>query len=162
MKRKSIYIETTIPSIITARDSTNSIVAYRQIITREFWEKEKHKYDLYISRYVYEECAKGDLNAAEKRLNLIKNISYLPITEEVEHLAEEYFSFLDIPDRAKTDCYHLAVCVVGKIDYLMSWNMTHLGGVSYKKAAEYNYKHNLWLPGMNTPDVIVELEKEEL
>jgi hypothetical protein len=162
MKKKSIYVETTIPSLVTARQSKNVIDAFRQYISREFWEYEKHKYDLYISRYVIEECSKGNPEAAKRRIDLIKDIPLLRTTSETEELAEKYFSLLNIPLRAKTDCFHLAVCVVEKLDYLMSWNMTHLGGISYNEVAEYNYKHNLWLPRMNTPDTIIELEKEEL
>jgi hypothetical protein len=39
-KRKSLYIESTIPSYATARPSTDLIVAARQAITRLFWEEE--------------------------------------------------------------------------------------------------------------------------
>jgi hypothetical protein len=39
------------------------INAYRQEITRFFWENERHKYDICISEFVLEECSKGDINA---------------------------------------------------------------------------------------------------
>jgi len=162
VRKKSIYVETTIPSLITARTSRDLITAYRQDISKLFWENERHKYDLFISQYVFAECSDGDAEAAKRRLELIKNIPYIPITEEIEELADEYFSCLGIPPKAKTDCFHLAVSVVGKIDYLMSWNMTHLGGHSYNKVAEYNYKRALWLPKMYTPDGIMDAEREEV
>jgi hypothetical protein len=161
-QKKSVYIETTIPSLITARTSRDLITAYRQDISKLFWENERNKYDLFISQYVFAECSDGDADAAKRRLELIKDISYIPITEEIEELADEYFSRLGIPSKAKTDCFHLAVSVVGKINYLMSWNMTHLGGHSYNKVAEYNYKRSLWLPKMYTPDAIMDAEREEV
>jgi len=40
--------------------------------------------------------------------------------------------------------------------------MTHLGGHSYNKVAEYNYKRELWLPKMYTPDAIMDAEREEV
>ena len=129
MKKKSIYVETTIPSLVTARQSKNVIDAFRQYISRDFWEYERHKYNLYISQYVLEECSNGDPEAAKRRMDLIKDIPLLRTTPETEELVEKYFSLLDIPLRAKTDCFHLAICVVEKIYYLMIWNMTHLGGV---------------------------------
>jgi hypothetical protein len=76
-------------------------------------------------------------------------------------LAEEYFEYLNIPQRAKTDCFHLAVCVMNEIDFLISWNMTHLGRPNYLKVASFNIKRNLWLPEMVTPDVFMNIEKEE-
>ncbi|MDR2732652.1 MAG: type II toxin-antitoxin system VapC family toxin, partial [Fibromonadaceae bacterium] len=131
MGKKSIYIETTIPSIVTARSSRDIRNLYRQEVTREFWEYERHKYDLYISQYVWEECQKGDEDDAKRRLDLIRDIPSIPKNKEIDDLAEEYFAFLNVPYKAKTDCSHLAVCVISEIDVLLSWNLTHLGEVSY-------------------------------
>ncbi|MDR2581690.1 MAG: type II toxin-antitoxin system VapC family toxin [Fibromonadaceae bacterium] len=103
--KKKVYIETTIPSIITAKPSRDITNAYRQEITRFFWENERQKYDLYTSEYVLEECSKGDVNAAKRRLDLIKDIPFVSKTAEVDQLAKEYFNYLDIPQRAKTDCF---------------------------------------------------------
>ncbi|MCL1948071.1 MAG: hypothetical protein FWF51_13115, partial [Chitinivibrionia bacterium] len=101
MKRKSVYIETTIPSYVTANPSYDSVKLLLQIIARNFWENERHKYDLYISEYVWEECEKGDPDAAHRRLDLIKDIQFLPVIPETEKLAEEYFEYLNIPQKAK-------------------------------------------------------------
>jgi hypothetical protein len=54
----------------------------------------------------------------------------------------------------------LAVCVVEKIDYLLSWNCTHLGVVSYAKIYNYNESHGLWTPALVTPEVLMELEEK--
>jgi len=161
MKKKSVYIETTIPSYATANPSSDSVKLLRQIITRNFWENERHKYDLYISQYVVEECADGDEVYVKLRLDLIKDIPYLPITEEIEKLAEEYYEFLKIPDNAKTDCFHLAICVINKIDFLMSWNMKHLGQPTYRRVGNFNEKRNLWLPQLLTIDAFMEIMEEE-
>ncbi|MCL2282573.1 MAG: type II toxin-antitoxin system VapC family toxin [Fibromonadales bacterium] len=139
-------------------DITN---AYYQNITKFFWENERHKYDLFISKYVLEECSQGDVNAAKRRVELIKDIPLLDINEEVERLAKEYFEYLNIPEKAKTDCVHLAVCVIKEIDFLISWNMTHLGNPTFSKIVLYNGNHKLWLPTLVTPDVFMKIQKEE-
>jgi len=159
--KRSIYIETTVPSIITSRPSRDIRNLYRQEISKEFWEYERQKYNLYISQYVVEECKRGDEDAAKRRLELIKDIPSLPTSEDVENLAEKYYKCLGISKKAKTDCFHLAISVIGKMDYLMSWNMTHLGERYFNEVAEYNYKNSLWLPRMHTPDAIMDIEKEE-
>ncbi|MDR3002197.1 MAG: type II toxin-antitoxin system VapC family toxin [Fibromonadaceae bacterium] len=160
--KKKVYIETTIPSIITARPSTDITKTYRQNITKFFWENEKHKYDLCISEFVLEECSKGDPNAANRRMDLLSGIPFYPRNSEIEALAEEYFEYLNISHKAKTDCFHLAVCVVHKINYLLSWNMTHLGRPAFSKIAVFNGIRNLWLPELVTPDLLMDIEKEEV
>jgi predicted P-loop ATPase/GTPase len=156
MKKRSVYIETTIPSLVTARPSNNIEELFRQTVAKRFWEDERRKYDLYISRYVIEECEKGDPYAAKRRIELIKNIPQLQVTSEAEKLAEEYFEYLNIPQKAKTDCFHLAVCVTNEIDFLISWNMTHLGNPTYSRILLFNGNRNLWLPQLLTPDVFME------
>ena len=160
--KTTVYIETTIPSLITARPSKDITKTYRQNITKFFWENESYKYDLFISKYVLEECGRGDVNAVKRRLELIKEIPFLDENEEVEKLAEEYFEYLNIPKKAKTDCFHLAICVIYKINYLLSWNMTHLGNPTFSKIVLYNGTHELWLPQLVTPDVFMEIQKEEV
>ena len=154
-----MYIETTIPSYATAKASRDLITAHRQAITRLFWENERLKYDLYISQFVIDECSRGDPEAAKRRLNFIKDITLIPENNTVAELAETYFSFLDIPDRAKTDCFHLAICVSAEIQYLLSWNCSHIGMVSYAKIYEYNKRQGLWTPEFSTPEILMEAEE---
>jgi predicted nucleic acid-binding protein len=160
-KLKSLYIETTIPSYATSRGSSNLIIAARQLLTRQFWEEEREKFDLYTSQYVFDECELGDKEVAKRRFDFISGIRTIAKTDEIASLANIYFNLLKIPERAKTDCFHLAVCVVTKIDYLLSWNCTHLGVNTYKKVLEYNIKHDLWTPLLVTPDYFSNLTEEE-
>jgi len=108
--------------------------------------------DINISDYVMEECQKGDPEAAKKRQDLIKDIPYLEINMGVEALAMEYFRILKIPMTAKTDCFHLAVCVINKVDYLLSWNLRHLGARNTVPLCEYNIKHGLYTPELLDPE----------
>jgi hypothetical protein len=150
--KESIYLETTIPSYATARPSTDIIVAARQLLTNLFWEKERHKYVLLISQFVIDECSGGDKKAAQKRLNFISGIEQLEIPQGVEALAGMYQKILGISDKARYDCLHLAYCVLGKVDYLLSWNCTHLGNVTQNKIRSYNDSHSLWTPSLVTPE----------
>ncbi|GHU43245.1 hypothetical protein FACS1894190_13520 [Spirochaetia bacterium] len=158
---KSIYIETTIPSFATARHSRDLIIAGHQAATMQFWEKERHKYTLYVSQYVIDECADGDQEAAQRRLDFIKGITLIPDSDSIEELSIIYQNLLDIPERAKLDCCHLAVCVEAKMDYLLTWNCKHLGIQTFAKIKEYNTSKNLWTPLFVTPDDFLEVEEIE-
>jgi hypothetical protein len=151
-EKKSIYIESTIPGYAASRPNRDIILAAHQTSTKLFWETERGKYDFCISQDVIDECSRGDREAARKRLDWLRGIRLLPKTREVVDLAEVYQKLLDIPDRAKADCVHLAICVIEKIDYLLSWNCTHLGPASQAKIQDYNKQHKLWTPLLVTPD----------
>lgn len=73
---RSIYIETTIPSFVVAKNSRDIIILGQQETTRLFWDTEADKFNLYISQAVYDECKKGDIITAQKRLDLIKPLKY--------------------------------------------------------------------------------------
>jgi hypothetical protein len=162
VRKKSVYLETTIPSFATSRASRDIIIASRQLITKYFWENERQNYDLAISQVVIDECGRGDPDAAQRRLDFIKGIRLIPETKKIDELAEIYYALLDIPERAKADCSHLAVCVHEKMDYLLSWNCTHLGLTSYTKILSYNDKCGLWTPVLVTPDTLMAIDEEDV
>ena len=62
--KPTVYIETTIPSFLTGRASNNLVVAGKQEVTRQWWEKRKEEYDLLVSQLVIDEVSKGDRDAA--------------------------------------------------------------------------------------------------
>ena len=121
------------------------IIAGRQATTLFFWENERRKYDLYVSQYVIDECSLGDADAAMRRLEFIKDIPVLPKSEQISELADIYKQLLSIPERAKIDCFHLATCVISEIDYLLSWNCTHLGIHTFIEIQAYNNKYGFLL-----------------
>jgi len=158
---KSVYIETTIPSFAASKPSRDMIIAGRQAATILFWESERHKYDLYVSQYVIDECSFGDTDAAKRRLDFIKNIPVIPKSEQISALASEYQRLLYVPDRSKIDCFHLAVCVTAAMDYLLSWNCTHLGIHTFVKLQKYNEKKGLFTPFLLTPEALMEIDETE-
>ena len=159
IKMKSIYIETTIPSLATSRPSRDTIIAGRQAATMLFWETERDKYDLYVSQYVIDECSLGDADAAGRRLEFLRGIPVIPKSDQIQALANTYQQLLGIPDRAKIDCFHLAACVAAETDYLLSWNCAHLGIQTFIKLQAYNVKHGLFTPLLLTPEALMEMEE---
>jgi predicted nucleic acid-binding protein len=158
--KPSLYLETTIPSYLAARTSSSIIIAGRQAVTHEFWEDERRKYNLYVSSFVYDECRRGDTVVAQKRLELLTNISVLDETPDIEPLADVYMRILSIPPSKRVDALHLAMCCVHKINYLLSWNCSHLGTESMQIAQKHNDMHGLFTPKMVTPDALVLKYKE--
>ena len=58
--KSRLYLETTIPSYLTSRPSRDLIVAGHQQITREWWERRRDNFQLYIiSQLVIDEVSAG-------------------------------------------------------------------------------------------------------
>ena len=62
-----VYVETTIPSYLTAWPSRDLLRAAHQQVTREWWDQ-RAAFDLFISPLVLVECQAGDPTAAAERL----------------------------------------------------------------------------------------------
>lgn len=79
-------------------------------------------------------------------------IEILEISEGSEHeaetLADQYVKANIIPEKKIADAYHIALSVLGNINYLVSWNFRHLANVNKEQKVhivnlEYNYRHDL-------------------
>lgn len=160
MNKPKLYIESTIPSYITARDSYDIRHLADQLITRAFWENERNRFLLRTSQTVLDECGRGDPKAAKRRRKLIEDIELLNETPQVKELSLPYRQLLNISERAENDSIHLALCVVHEVDLLLTWNCTHLGPIAQKRTQAYNDKHGLWTPALVTPGNIREIIKE--
>lgn len=96
---KRVYIETTIPSYLAARPSRDLLQAARQQLTRDWWNKERNNYDLYISEVVLDEVIAGDADAAKGRLTVVEKIPLLRLTEDVNRVAKRIMESGLLPKR---------------------------------------------------------------
>jgi len=125
MKQK-LYLETTIPSYLTSRPSRDLIIAGHQQITREWWEKRRDAFEIYISQLVIDEAGAGDPGAARERMQAIKPFPVLDITPEAGVLASGIVAGGIFPRKAATDAAHIAIAAVHGMDFLLTWNCVHI------------------------------------
>jgi hypothetical protein len=72
--KPTVYIETTIPSYLTARPSRDLIFTANQQITREWWDTRRSDFDLFLSQFVLDKASAGDADAAARRLKLLRMV----------------------------------------------------------------------------------------
>ena len=101
------------------------IIRYTEI-TRERWERIKADFDCHISVLVLEEARAGDPEAAAARLNTLAGLPVLQIDELAEKLAGSLIADGPIPDGKPEDALHIALAACGGMDYLLTWNFTHI------------------------------------
>jgi hypothetical protein len=152
----TVYIESTIVSYFTARDSSAPLVAARQRITRDWWNVSRQLFDVCRSQAVLDEIAAGNPELAAERQSLMKDIRLLPGAMQIDDLASKFAEELQIPSRAAADAVHLAYVVHFRVDYLLTWNCTHLANPSLQlKLHRYNMRQGLWLPMLATPEQLL-------
>jgi hypothetical protein len=128
----SVYLETTIPSYLTAWRSPELVMAARQQITREWWDNRRHDFELFVSQLVIDEASAGDPVAAARRLEVLNGIPLLSAHDEIDILAEALLAELSLPDRSAADAVHIALAVVNGIDFLLTWNCTHIANAAFR------------------------------
>ena len=82
------------------------------------------------------EAARGDAKAAAERLEALKGLSVLAVTDEAEVLAEVFIHRCGLPPKAAVDAVHIAVAAVNGMDYLLTWNCTHIANAVFRGRVE--------------------------
>lgn len=124
--KPTVYIETTIPSLLTAWPSGDLRIAAQQVDTRDWWEKRRQAFDLYVSQEVLKEAARGDADAARDRLASLAECRVLMATDTAEALTERILSTGLIPPRAASDAVHIGYAAAHGMDFLLTWNCRHI------------------------------------
>jgi|Deesub1362B_J571_1020462.scaffolds.fasta_scaffold02688_9 predicted nucleic acid-binding protein len=152
---ESVYIETSIISYLVAKPSNNLITAARQKITFDWWNNQRHKYNIFISELVVAEAIKGDKLAAKERLKVIKTIPVLEITNECIELAKLFFKKAKLSENARDDALHIAIATSYKMDFLLTWNFRHLANAHFiRKLQKISLEEGLIIPTICTPQEI--------
>ncbi|MBP6242957.1 MAG: type II toxin-antitoxin system VapC family toxin [Chromatiaceae bacterium] len=134
MKPK-VYVETSIPSYLTAWRSRDIVIAGNQETTKEWWDR-RDDFELFISEFVLVEVASGAPEAAERRLAVLNGIPEIEITAEVELIAQRLLSQASLPSRARVDALHIAIATLGGMDYLLTWNCAHIANPAFRGRIE--------------------------
>ena len=154
-----VYLETTIPSYLTAWPSRDLVRAAHQQSTREWWEQRHSQFELFISQVVLRECQAGDPVAAAERLEVLRDLPLLEQTEEATALAQTLRGGVPLPDRAAVDALHIGIAAVHGMDYLLTWNCTHIANATLRGQIESVCRASGYEPPVIcTPD---ELQSEE-
>lgn len=155
MKPK-LYLETTVPSYLTAWPSRDLIRASHQQITKEWWETRRTAFEIYISQFVLDEAGAGDEDAARERLAALKDFPILDLTEEVADLAAALVESLALPGKASTDATHIAIAAVHNMHFLLTWNCTHIANAEMAVAFENTcFQHGFSCPVICTPEELM-------
>jgi len=136
MEKRTVYIETSVISYLTAKESSDLYAITRQRYTWRWWHDRQRAFDIVSSELVHLECAQGDEEAAKRRLELVGSMRLLPITDKIIELSRRIMTFVPLPPKAQGDALHIAVALQNGIDYLLTWNLKHIANAEVSRRVE--------------------------
>ncbi len=107
-----------------------------QNATAQWWETQGPKYALVISEFVVAEVSLGHPDAAKRRLLVIGDLMELQATAAVRALGKEFIRRGVLPKKAEVDAYHVAIAAVNGVEYLLTWNCTHIANAHTRPEIE--------------------------
>jgi hypothetical protein len=128
--KPAIYIETTIPSYLTARPAGDVVLAAHHQLTRRWWKLRLGDFRAYTSQFVLDEAAEGNPVMARKRLAFLRNLPLLATTNEALTLGRQLLATGIFPQAAARDASHISLAATHGVHFLLTWNCTHLANAA--------------------------------
>ena len=124
--KEKIYLDTSVPSVYyDERDP------FRKDLTRNWWDKELKEYEAFVSAVTLDELKQDKEPRRSLYLNLVKGFEVLELTH----------------------AFHIAFASIYKVDYLVTWNISHLANVHRKKKIKiFNTAAGVFVPAIVTPE----------
>ena len=153
---KTVYVETSILSYLTARPSRDLLAAAHQQITREWWDGPRGRFEVFVSALVEQESRRGDPDAAQRRVEALGDLPTLEIVEEAYELAAALIAGGALPKSAADDATHIALAAVHGMDYLLTWNCRHIDNAETKPTVRaVCAAHGCSCPEICTPEELM-------
>jgi hypothetical protein len=106
------------------------------------------------SQFVLDEARAGDAEAAAARLAALDDTPLLTVTAAAVELAAILVAGGGLPAKAKVDALHVAMAAAHGLDYLLTWNCTHIANATLRGRIEDLCRSS----GMEPPIICTPLE----
>ena len=134
--KRTAYIETSVISYLTARPSRDLVTAAYQEVTREWWRDAAARLRLVASELVVREASAGDPVAARDRLEALEKVELLDALPDDERLSRALVDRGAVPRVASEDAAHIAIAATNGVDFLVTWNFSHIANVEKRARIE--------------------------
>jgi hypothetical protein len=156
--RPTVYLDTTIPSFLTAWPSRDAEKARKQRITHDWWNLYRWQFDVCSSNLVSEEARAGDVIAADLRLEILDAFRKVEVEVSAYELAAKLKKGCGLTQKANADAEHVAVAATHSLKFLLTWNCRHLANdVLRPKMMHICHREGYTCPRIVTPDEIMRL-----
>lgn len=120
--------------------------------TRDWWDNQRHHYDLVTSTAVIEELSKGNYPSKEQALTLLSSLQLLATEYSINTIVETYIANYVMPRNSLGDALHLALASYHGCHFLLTWNCVHLANANkFEHIRHVNTLLGLYVPIITTP-----------
>ena len=150
------YIETSIPSYYY-ENRTDIRVRAMQEWTKQWWHLPKPNGIIQTGLPAIIELLDAPHPKNENCLELIKDVTMLEYTDEIDDIVTTYIKHKIMPNEAMGDAAHLALASFYKCDFLVTWNCKHIANANkFDHIARMNSMLGLFNPKLVTPFQLLE------
>jgi hypothetical protein len=95
-------------------------------------------------------------------MEALRDLALLEQTEEATDLAQMFVENVPLPERAAVDALHIAIATVHGMDYLLTWNCTHIANATLRGLIESVCRANGYEPPVIcTPEELISEDRED-
>lgn len=143
-------------SYLTARPSRDVVAAAHQQISLDWWDRRRQDFDLVASLLVVNEARLGNPESSARRLAILEGIPLLEVTALARELAVTIVQKGLLPQTAYPDALHISTAAVHQVDYLLTWNCTHIANAEIlPRIARICEPFGVVLPYICTPEELL-------
>jgi hypothetical protein len=156
--RPTVYLDTTIPSYLTASMSVNISKARMQRITRIWWSRFRRNCDIFVSDRVFVEARGGKEDEARKRLAALESVDATLLSGRSDALVDSLLADGLFPESARVDAEHLAYAATNAVRFLLTWNCKHLANrMIFRRVIQRCESHGVRCPQICTPETMMRI-----
>jgi hypothetical protein len=124
---------------------------------QRWWIDERPKYTLVTSQIVIDEASRGDSVLVTERLGFLDGIPLLALDAQIQDIADAIMRLSVLPAKAQFDALHIAIASYHSVDYLLTWNCTHIANARIFPRIQWMLAQNGFpVPTICTPEEMVD------
>ena len=155
--KKSVYLET---SFFSFYHDERPQSARRRQITQDWWNIERHRYELVTSYVTLVETAEPVYPTWEQVHAMASKVALLQNTPDISGIVQVYMDHSLMPAGDTADAIHLASASFHGVDYLLTWNCKHLANANkYEHIQAIHLRLGLMTPMLITPEQLFREEQ---
>lgn len=119
---KTVYVETTIVSLLVARPSRDLVMAGHQAETRQWWNERRSNYRCVTSSEVVRGASQGDAVTSALRIEALQQLDILKVDERALEIAGAIIVEGILPPEVLPDAIYATMASMHRANILLTWN----------------------------------------